>query len=159
MFLDPYFEQAGKSMGIPLGHLKIAFSIFMTYPQAFLFNQLPNNPTIKHVYSIVLTCATMLWFNKLYAGFAHLMASAIITYILTKYWKDKRMPWVNFAVLMAHMSFRWVTYFVMPPSFGVKHVLQSFYGDWGEQSQLKNTNQNYQSHPTSETRPTWRRGF
>ncbi|KAJ2962621.1 hypothetical protein NQZ79_g2208 [Umbelopsis isabellina] len=105
MFLDPYFEQVSKSVGIPFDHLKIAVSIFMTYPQAFIFNRLPNNPTIKHVYSIVLTCGTMLWFNRLYEGFAHLMVSATITYIVTKYWKDKRMPWLNFALLMAHMSF------------------------------------------------------
>lgn len=78
----------------------------MTYPQAFIFNRLPNNPTIKHVYSIVLTCGTMLWFNRLYEGFAHLMISAAITYVVTKYYKGKRMPWFNFALLMAHMSFR-----------------------------------------------------
>ncbi|CAO3672054.1 unnamed protein product [Umbelopsis vinacea] len=76
----------------------------MTYPYAYLYNRLPNNPTVKHLYSIVLTCGTMLWFHRLYAGFAHIIASATMTYVLTKYWKDKRAPIVNFVLLMIHMS-------------------------------------------------------
>ncbi|KAI9286153.1 membrane bound O-acyltransferase [Umbelopsis sp. AD052] len=104
MFLDPYFDQAGKAMDMPPDHLKIVFSIFMTYPYAYLYNRLPNNPNIKHLYSIVLTCVTMLWFHRIYEGFAHIIVSSIITLVVTKYYKDKRMPWVNFVLLMIHMS-------------------------------------------------------
>lgn len=106
MFLDTYFYQAGQALGMPPDHLKIVFSIFMTYPYAYLYNRLPNNPAVKHLYSIVLTCGTMLWFHRLYAGFAHIIASATMTYVLTKYWKDKRAPIVNFILLMIHMSIR-----------------------------------------------------
>ncbi|RUS33129.1 MBOAT, membrane-bound O-acyltransferase family-domain-containing protein, partial [Jimgerdemannia flammicorona] len=106
MFFDQFFERLSVlSGGIPADNLKIAFSVLLTYPYAVIFNNLPNNPQAKHLFSIFITTITFAWFHELYVGFIHLITGILMTYAIMKYNRGKWAPVAVFVLTMAHMSY------------------------------------------------------
>lgn len=46
----------------------------------------------------------MLYMLRSYIGFLHIGSTCLISYLLVKYYRGSRMPWINFAIVIISMS-------------------------------------------------------
>ncbi|RUS23259.1 membrane-bound O-acyltransferase domain-containing protein [Endogone sp. FLAS-F59071] len=109
MPFDTFFDHISTGLGVPPDHIKMVVSVLLTYPYAVIFNHLPDSPTIKHLFSIIITTITFVWFHGLYVGFAQLLSNALFVYFFMKYNKGKWAPLVVFVLTMMHMSYSQIT--------------------------------------------------
>jgi lysophospholipid acyltransferase len=56
------------------------------------------------LFSIAVSSFFLLAVLHLYTGVAHLLASAIFTYVVAYYVKGPIMPWIVFAAVMGHLT-------------------------------------------------------
>jgi lysophospholipid acyltransferase len=103
--LDELFIKGSKLLNgnIPPDHLKLAFSIFATYPSAILFKHIRSTQT-RHLFSTAYSVFIMAGILRLYDGLLHITATAVFTFLFMKYFKGKNGPWINFIFVMVSMS-------------------------------------------------------
>ncbi|KAI8643651.1 MBOAT, membrane-bound O-acyltransferase family-domain-containing protein [Parasitella parasitica] len=105
--MDAFFELASSKLGgnPTAEQLKIVASILSSYPCALLFRLIPDSQTqMKHLFSILVTSYIMTSVLHYYHGFLHIVIVCLFTWTFMKFYKGKHGPWVNFAVIMLHMS-------------------------------------------------------
>lgn len=103
--MDKFFYKASLLLGghVAPDHLKLAFSIFSTYPCAMIFKRIQSKQ-LKHLFSIVYTTYIMVFLLRLYFGFIHITTIGIISYVLMKYYHGPKVAWINFTLVMLSMS-------------------------------------------------------
>ncbi|KAJ7067923.1 endoplasmic reticulum protein [Mycena amicta] len=102
--LDPFVAVANL-FGASADQVKLIFCLLVTYPLGSLFIRIPpTRPNVKHLFNIVISVIFFFPLLRLPVAFFQLLASMLATFFLTKYVHGSKMPWVVFAVVMAHLT-------------------------------------------------------
>ncbi|KAK9767954.1 Lysophospholipid acyltransferase [Basidiobolus ranarum] len=105
-FFDPAFERLSQILGgVPTDQLQCVFSIVFTYPLALIFRKLPNNATIKHLYSLLTTFILFVVVSNQFYGVLHILFGSLISYFIAYFVKGSLGPKLVFVIAMAHMSY------------------------------------------------------
>ncbi|ORY08115.1 MBOAT-domain-containing protein [Basidiobolus meristosporus CBS 931.73] len=70
-----------------------------------MFRKLPNNPTIKHIYSILSTLFLFVVISNQHYGVLHILLGSLVPYFITLFVKGSLAPKLVFVFAMAHMSY------------------------------------------------------
>lgn len=78
--------------------------MLISYPLANLFTKLPRSqPWLRHLFNIGVSSFYLLGVFHLYWGWLQLVVSSLATYVIAKYYKGHRMPWVVFMYVICPM--------------------------------------------------------
>ncbi|SCU84159.1 LAMI_0C06480g1_1 [Lachancea mirantina] len=81
--------------------LKLAICLFASFPLNALLKRLPdNNITLKCWYIIGISALYLFGVLNIFDGFFTLFLSTCLTYGITRFYKSRFMPYVNFAIVM-----------------------------------------------------------
>ncbi|ODV94415.1 hypothetical protein PACTADRAFT_25649, partial [Pachysolen tannophilus NRRL Y-2460] len=84
--------------------IKILVCLFLSFPLNAIFKRMPDHYyNFKNYYIIGVSAFYIFEILELYSGFMTLFISSMFTYLITKYYKSKYMPWINFIFLMSHL--------------------------------------------------------
>lgn len=103
--IQTQIKALSAATGLDEASTKIITCLVLSFPFSFLYKRLPDRSyKLKHIYIISVSAFFLFGVSELYNGFRTLFISSFFTYIITKYWKSKMMPWFNLAFLMAHLA-------------------------------------------------------
>lgn len=78
--------------------------LFFSFPLSAIFKRLPDdNYQLKNFYIIGISAVYIFLILNIVTGFFVLLFNAIFTYLLSKYYKSRFMPWVNLIALMGFL--------------------------------------------------------
>ncbi|KAF8351002.1 MBOAT, membrane-bound O-acyltransferase family-domain-containing protein [Amanita rubescens] len=102
--MDTLFTPLANTLGASVGQIKLIFCLLVAYPLGSVFIRVPSSkPTLRHVLNISIA---ILFFAilRLYGAFLQLLASIVGTYLIAKYDRSARMPWIVFVFVMGHLT-------------------------------------------------------
>jgi len=103
--MDSIFQYASDQAGVSPDQLKLIFCQLVAYPLGSLYVRIPTSQTtIRHLFSIAVSAFFLLSVLHLWTGVAHLLAGSAFTYLVAYYVRSPTMPWIVFAVVMAHLT-------------------------------------------------------
>lgn len=92
------------TLGLDLASCKILVCLTLSFPFSAVFKRLPDsNINLKNTYLMVVSAIYIVFILQIGSGFFVLLANALFTYAITRYYKSRTMPWINFVVLMLLM--------------------------------------------------------
>ncbi|SPC60598.1 related to ALE1 - broad-specificity lysophospholipid acyltransferase [Ustilago sp. UG-2017b] len=103
--LESIFEPIADAAGAPIDYIKLFSCLLLAFPLAAVFPYLPS-PAAKHLYSIGVSFILLVPLLNLCSGFLQLVGSALLTYYICIFKVGgKNMPWLVFALQMAHLTY------------------------------------------------------
>lgn len=69
--------------------------LLLSYPLGSVFVRI-QSPTLKHLFNVFVTLFNLLVMLNMFTAFLQLFLDVVVTYLLTRGMKDKRMPWIVF---------------------------------------------------------------
>lgn len=97
----PFVLQLVDLSGLDSASVKTLLCLFLSFPISAIFKRLPDsNYRLKNFYIIGASIIYIFFILEIIKGFFVILANALFTYILTRYYKSRFMPWVNLIVLM-----------------------------------------------------------
>ncbi|AAS54761.2 AGR271Cp [Eremothecium gossypii ATCC 10895] len=85
--------------------LKLAICLFISFPFNALLKRLPDQRVrLKCVYIVCVSAFYLFGILNLYDGFKTLLISTLFTYGITRFYRSRFMPYVNFVFVMAHLA-------------------------------------------------------
>lgn len=103
--MDSAFKAGSELVGISSDQFKLIFCLLVAYPLGSLYVRIPyTSPGVRHLFSIAISSFFLLSVLHLYTGVAHLLASAVFTYVVAYTVRGPTMPWIVFAVVMGHLT-------------------------------------------------------
>ncbi|KAJ1033143.1 hypothetical protein NDA13_001141 [Ustilago tritici] len=103
--LESIFEPIADAAGAPIDYIKLFSCLLLAFPLAAVFPYLPS-PAAKHLYSIGVSFIFLVPLLNLCSGFLQLVGSALLTYYICIFKVGgKNMPWLVFALQMAHLTY------------------------------------------------------
>lgn len=90
-------------VGFAVGPLKLLVCLLLSYPLAGILKRLPHQRTVVNVYVVACSLFFLVGILDLTRGLVELVGAALVTYGLSTV-RHPAMPWLNFVVVMAHMS-------------------------------------------------------
>lgn len=91
-------------LGIDTASSMIFTCLLLAFPFSAIFKRLPDsNYTLKNYYILLVSGIYIFLILKIYTGFFVLLFNAMFTYVLTKYYKSRFMPWVNLIGLLGFL--------------------------------------------------------
>lgn len=123
--MDAFFERLESVIGAPVDQIKVGVRLkfqwdsvltlhwsvgqliacmLISYPLANLFTKLPRSqPWLRHLFNIGVSSFYLLGVFHLYWGWLQLVVSSLATYVIAKYYKGHRMPWIVFMYVICPM--------------------------------------------------------
>ncbi|GMM31514.1 lysophospholipid acyltransferase [Martiniozyma asiatica (nom. inval.)] len=84
---------------------KILTCLFLSFPFSAIFKRLPDAQIkLKNSYILVVSIIYIFFILEIFTGFFILLGNALFTYLITRYYKSKFMPWVNLIGLMGFLA-------------------------------------------------------
>ena len=75
--------------------------LLIAYPLGSLFVRVPTSqPALRHLFSVVVAVFFFFPMLQIYSAFFQLLGSILATYLIAKYDKSSRMPWVVFVYVI-----------------------------------------------------------
>ena len=103
--IDSYLSSLSERYGIDNFTLRFAICLLGSYPLNAILKRLPDsNIKLKCYYIIAMSSLYIFGILNLTTGFRTLFIDTTFTYLLTKFYYSKFMPFVNFAFLMGHLG-------------------------------------------------------
>ncbi|KAG2225806.1 hypothetical protein INT45_007050 [Circinella minor] len=105
--MDHFFESVAARMGDQISgdHLKLVICVITSLPLAVVYRTLPpKSPTIRHLFSIFHAITTMVFVLKFYTDALHIGLTGLFTYVFMKYYRGKRIAYINFIFVMISLS-------------------------------------------------------
>ncbi|AET38627.1 lysophospholipid acyltransferase Ecym_3123 [Eremothecium cymbalariae DBVPG len=85
--------------------LKLAICLFISFPFNALLKRLPDNRlNVKCIYIVCVSGFYLLGILNMFDGCRTLLLSSVFTYVITRFYKSRFMPYLNFVVLMGHLA-------------------------------------------------------
>lgn len=107
--LDAVFVAAAQKAGLPTDPFKIIVCLLLSYPLAGILKRIPDRqPNLKNAFVIVTGLFFLLGVFDMWVGVRTLSISSLGTYLLSKYFRNPMMPWVNFVFVIGHLSIKYV---------------------------------------------------
>lgn len=95
-----------NTLSLDVASCKMLVCMILSFPVSAVFKRLPDNQiTLKNVYIITFGAIYIFFILEIYGGFLVLAGNAAFTYLITRYYRSKLMPWINFIFLMALLCF------------------------------------------------------
>ena len=90
--------------GLDAASSKTLICLFLSFPISAIFKRLPDtNYQLKNTYIIAASAVYIFFILEIYKGFFIILGNALFTYLLTKYYKSRFMPWLNLIGLMGFL--------------------------------------------------------
>lgn len=106
--LNPFaamVEALSSYGGLDTSSSMILTCLLLAFPFSAIFKRLPDaSYALKNYYIIVVSAVYIFLILKIYMGFLVLLFNALFTYLLTKYYRSRFMPWVNLIGLLAFLA-------------------------------------------------------
>lgn len=103
--IDAKLQQLSGECGIDEVTLKLALCLFASFPLNGILKRLPDSNTRLKCYFIVTVSAFYIFgVLNLYDGFRTLFISTMFTYVITRFYQSRFMPYVNFVFVMGHLA-------------------------------------------------------
>lgn len=113
--MDALFLPLANALGASVDQIKLISCLLIAYPLGSLFVRVPTSqPALRHLFSVVVAVFFFFPMLQIYSAFFQLLGSILATYLIAKYDKSSRMPWIVFVVVMGHLT--------------VNHVIRAVYG-------------------------------
>ncbi|PFH50329.1 hypothetical protein AMATHDRAFT_61246 [Amanita thiersii Skay4041] len=112
--MDALFLPLASALGASVDQIKLVFCLLVAYPLGSVFIRVPSSqPSLRHLFNIAVA---LFFFSvlKLYSAFLQLLGSVVGTYLIAKYDRSAKMPWVVFAFVMGHLT--------------INHAIRAIYG-------------------------------
>ncbi|CCE63740.1 hypothetical protein TPHA_0F02600 [Tetrapisispora phaffii CBS 4417] len=94
-----------EKIGLDAFILKYALCLLGSFSFNTVLKRLPDDKiNVKCLYILAVSLFYLFGLLNLYSGFRTLLISTMFTYTITKFYKSKFMPYVNFAVVMGHLA-------------------------------------------------------
>ncbi|BFZ57334.1 Lysophospholipid acyltransferase [Savitreella phatthalungensis] len=94
---------ASEKTGFPVDPLKLLACLLISYPMAGLMKRLPHERVVVNCYCIAGGLFFLVGVFDLWTGLLNLLGASLVTYAISTI-RHPLMPWINFIVVMAHMS-------------------------------------------------------
>ncbi|KAG0262949.1 lysophospholipid acyltransferase [Actinomortierella ambigua] len=101
---DSYFGALSSATAFPEDQLRCLTALLLTYPLAHAFRLLPNNPGLKHIFSLFSGFFLIVGIMNHLTGLMHLLGSSIAAWRIMGTVKGKWGPRLVFIVVMLHMT-------------------------------------------------------
>ncbi|KAG0202152.1 lysophospholipid acyltransferase [Mortierella sp. GBA30] len=102
--LDSFFGSFSKAVSFPEDQLRCLSALLLSYPLAFAFRLLPNNPNLKHMASVLTSFFLIVVIVDDLVGLMHLLGSSIAVWRIMGAVQGKWGPRLVFVGVMLHMS-------------------------------------------------------
>ncbi|SCU90586.1 LADA_0F05116g1_1 [Lachancea dasiensis] len=97
-------ELAAKT-GLDEVTLKLAICLFSSFPFNAILKRLPDgNLTLKCWYIVGVSAFYLFGVLNIFTGFRTLFLSTMFTYVISRFYRSRFMPYLNFVVVMAHLA-------------------------------------------------------
>ncbi|SCU85551.1 LANO_0C04610g1_1 [Lachancea nothofagi CBS 11611] len=97
-------ELADKT-GLDEVTLKLAICLFSSFPFNALLKRLPDGRiTLKCWYIVGISAFYLFGVLNIFTGFRTLFISSMFTYVISRFYRSKFMPYLNFVVVMGHLA-------------------------------------------------------
>jgi lysophospholipid acyltransferase len=107
LILDDFFSNLSTlTGGASTDHLKVVFTLLVSYPAALIYKLLPQNPNLKHLFSITIAVIVLFGVFDLSNAFYTMLISSLITYIIMYYVKGAWGPRIVFLYALGHLSIK-----------------------------------------------------
>lgn len=91
--------------GIDTSSSMILTCLLLAFPFSAIFKRLPDTDySLKNYYILIVSGIYIFLILKIYMGFLVLMFNAMFTFLLTKYYKSRFMPWANLIGLLGFLA-------------------------------------------------------
>lgn len=104
--LDSFFGAFSEAVSFPEDQLRCLSALLLSYPLAFVFRLLPNNPGLKHMISVLTSFFLIVVVVDDLVGLMHLLGSSIAVWRIMGSVQGKWGPRLVFLGVMLHMSVR-----------------------------------------------------
>ncbi|KAK2462342.1 hypothetical protein APHAL10511_005648 [Amanita phalloides] len=112
--MDALFAPLASALGASVDQIKLIFCLLVAYPLGSVFIRIPSStPTLRHLFNVVVAISFFAAL-RLYGAFFQLLASIVGTYLIVKYDRSTRMPWIVFVFVMGHLM--------------INHIIRAVYG-------------------------------
>ncbi|KAG0241405.1 lysophospholipid acyltransferase [Actinomortierella wolfii] len=101
---DSFFGALSSATSFPEDQLRCLSALLLTYPLAHAFRLLPNNPGLKHMFSLFSSFFLIVAIMNHLTGLMHLLGSSIAAWRIMSTVKGKWGPRLVFIVVMLHMT-------------------------------------------------------
>lgn len=103
--IDAKLQELSVSSGIDEATLKLAICLFISFPFDAILKRLPDHKTtLKCCYIVSVSAFYLFGILNIYDGFRTLFISTMFTYLITRFYKSKFMPYLNFVFVMGHLA-------------------------------------------------------
>ncbi|KAH9927125.1 MBOAT-domain-containing protein [Epithele typhae] len=103
--MDALFVPIADATGASVDQIKLISCLLFSYPLGSLYIRIPaSHPELKHIFSIFISFFYLIPVLWLWGGALQLLASVVGTYYIVKKNQSKSMPWLVFALTMAHLT-------------------------------------------------------
>lgn len=98
-------ERLIEVYGIDGFTLRYAICLLGSYPLNVILKRLPDkNINLKCYYILFMSSVYLFGVMNLATGFRTLFISSMFTYLITRFYKSKFMPYINFMFVMGHLA-------------------------------------------------------
>lgn len=103
--IDAQLQLLAEKCGLDEVTLKLAICLFASFPLNGILKRLPDERiTLKCYFIIAISAFYIFGVLNLYDGFVTLFISTMFTYVITRYYQSRFMPYVSFVFVMGHLA-------------------------------------------------------
>ncbi|CEP64216.1 lysophospholipid acyltransferase LALA0_S10e05160g [Lachancea lanzarotensis] len=104
-FIESRILELSDKTGVDELTLKLAICLFSSFPFNAVLKRLPDHKTsLKCWYIVAVSAFYLFGVLNIFTGFRTLFLSSMFTYVISRFYSSRFMPFVNFVVVMSHLA-------------------------------------------------------